>query len=338
MTHQARVLDLAALGVRVVIERTPAQTDGDLLQFVVGGRPRGFLAQPHVHTRQAERFEVLSGSLELRRGPETHVLLSGDSMEVPPGTVHRQRAGGAGDGRIRVQVRPAGRTYEFLVRLEEMCAAGDFLRGGWPRPLVAAGLVRDFGDEGHAARPSLRVQKRLAGLLLRAASRQYEFVDEWDVAAPPQATFDAIADARTYPEWWRPVYLGVEAEGEPAVGQVSSQHFKGRLPYELRTRSRIVELDSPSVVAAEVEGDLRGYGKWTLTPTESGTHVRFDWRVYADRPLLRVLTPVLRPAFRWNHNWAIGRAIDGLEPYARRAARGPGPSSNHRSGMRAAPA
>jgi len=34
-----------------------------------------------------------------------------------------------------------------------------------------------------------------------------------------------------------------------------------------------------------------------------------------------VLTPVLRPMFRWNHNWAIARAMDGLEPYAHRARR-----------------
>ncbi len=54
-------------------------------------------------------------------------------------------------------------------------------------------------------------------------------------------------------------------------------------------------------------------------------HVHFDWRVIADRPLLRVLTPVLRPVFRWNHNWSIKRAIEGLEPYARsHAAPGPG--------------
>jgi hypothetical protein len=26
---------------------------------------------------------------------------------------------------------------------------------------------------------------------------------------------------------------------------------------------------------------------------------------------------VLRPLFRWNHNWSIKRAIEGLEPYAR---------------------
>jgi hypothetical protein len=42
--------------------------------------------------------------------------------------------------------------------------------------------------------------------------------------------------------------------------------------------------------------------------------------VIADGPLLRILTPVLRPLFRWNHNWSIERAIEGLEPYARAAA------------------
>ena len=83
----------------------------------------------------------------------------------------------------------------------------------------------------------------------------------------------------------------------------------------------IAELDPPRRVTADVDGDLRGRGMWTLTPTpEGGTHVRFDWQVYADRKLLRVFTPVLRPVFRWNHNWAIARAIEGLEPYAQRSA------------------
>ena len=56
-----------------------------------------------------------------------------------------------------------------------------------------------------------------------------------------------------------------------------------------------------------------------LTPDADKTHVRFDWVVNADRPFIRFLTPVLRPLFRWNHNWAIARAKEGLEPYARRA-------------------
>ena len=150
----------------------------------------------------------------------------------------------------------------------------------------------------------------------------YEFLDEWDVDAPIEAVFEALADARTYPEWWRPVYVSVEADGPPEVGRVSCQRFKGRLPYTLTTESRIVRLEPPREVEAHVTGDLSGVGIWTLTPSDGLVHVRFDWQVNADRGFIRVLTPVLRPAFRWNHNWAVARAMEGLEPYARhRAAR-----------------
>jgi quercetin dioxygenase-like cupin family protein/uncharacterized protein YndB with AHSA1/START domain len=322
MAQAGDVLDASALGVQVEIRATGADTGGEYIEFDVVGRPCGLIAQPHVHTEQTESFEVIEGSMELTIRGRKHLLSAGDTMDVPPGAPHTQRAGPGGPGRVRVRTSPAGTTEQFLERLAEMSANGGFIRGGWPKPVAAARFIMDFGDTGHAASPPLRVQKALARTILRAASREYVFVDEWDVAAPPEAVFDALADARSYPEWWRPVYIDVDADGQAELGKVSRQHFKGRLPYHLHTSSRIVRLEPPRVVAAEVDGDLRGYGEWTLTPTERGTHVRFDWRVYADRRLLRVLTPLLRPAFRWNHNWAIARAMEGLEPYARsRAAR-----------------
>ncbi len=305
-------LDLAGQGVRIEIRRQGAE----MLEFDVIDRARGFLTQEHLHTRQSERLEVIDGMLRLVVDGEEHVLREGEAMEVPAGVSHRQLPAGEGDGRVRVQVRPAGRTLEFLERLASLRVN----RWGYPRLLDGAALIRDFGAEGHATRPSPRVQHALAGLLLRLASREYSFVDEWDVAAPPEAVFGAIADARTYPVWWRPVYVDVDADGEPSVGKQSRQHFKGRLPYHLRTRSRIVRLEPPHVIAADVDGDLRGHGEWTLTPTDTGTHVRFDWNVSADRPLLRVLSPLLRPALRWNHAWAIARAREGLEPFARSVA------------------
>jgi uncharacterized protein YndB with AHSA1/START domain len=150
---------------------------------------------------------------------------------------------------------------------------------------------------------------------------EYVFIDEWDVEAPIEALFEALADARTYPQWWKPVYIEVDADGPPSVGRVSRQRFKGRLPYTLRTNSKIVRLDPPRMFEVEVAGDLSGRGVWTLTPSDGSVHVHFDWRVNADRPLLRILTPVLRPLFRWNHNWSIARAKEGLAPYARSHAR-----------------
>jgi len=53
-----------------------------------------------------------------------------------------------------------------------------------------------------------------------------------------------------------------------------------------------------------VDGDLRGRGVWTLVPRDGKVHVRFDWHVFADRTLLRYLTPLLRPLFRWNQSTA----------------------------------
>ncbi len=315
------VLEMGPLGLTVQFLRTAEETSGELLEMEVTGRPRGFLNQRHVHPEQIERIEVISGALKVTMNGREHVLGAGRSIEIPAGTPHTQVPVGDGPGRIRIQVRPAGRSQAFMTRLAELCREGKFMRGGFPRPVAGAELVLDFADAGHAATPSLRVQQALARLVLRMrrTMRPYLFVDEWDVAAPPEAVFEAIADSRTYPDWWRPVYLDVDADGPARLGSVARHHFKGRLPYHLHTRSEVVEIDPPTRVVAAVDGDLRGRGTWTLTPTRQGTHVRFDWQVHADRKLLRVLTPVLRPVFRWNHNWAIARAMEGLEPYARRA-------------------
>lgn len=320
MIKPQAVLDVAPLGVRAEILRTGKDTRGELVEFDIVGRARGFILSPHVHPDQSERHEVLEGTMRLVIAGREHVLRAGDAMEVPAGTSHRQLPGD-GPGRVRVQLRPAGRTVEFLERLAQLAAEGDFTRWGYPRPLAGAALVQDLGEAGHVAWPPLAAQRALAGAMRHAASREYVFADEWRVAAPREAVFDALADARSYPTWWRPVYLEADDDGPPAVGMQSRQLFKGRLPYRLRTRSRIVRFEPPHVLEADVDGDLRGRGTWTLRAVPGGTHVRFDWRVHADRPLLRVLTPLLRPAFRWNHAWAIARAMEGLEPYARGIAR-----------------
>jgi quercetin dioxygenase-like cupin family protein/uncharacterized protein YndB with AHSA1/START domain len=317
------VLEMEPLGVRMQVLRSGEETNGELFEIEVTGRPRGFLDQRHIHPDQTERIEVIEGRMKVAMNGREHILSEGQSIEIPPGTPHTQVPVGTGTGRVRITARPAGRTGAFLKRLDELCRAGQFMRAGFPRPVAGAELVLEFSGAGHAAAPSLRVQRALAHAVIAIArpTRPYLFVDEWEVAAPPEAVFDAIADSRSYPQWWRPVYIDVQADGPPALGAGANHHFKGRLPYHLHTRSVVVDIDPPRRVVGEVDGDLRGRGTWTLTPTPHGTHVRFDWQVHADRALLRVLTPVLRPLFRWNHNWAIARAKEGLEPYARSAPR-----------------
>jgi quercetin dioxygenase-like cupin family protein/uncharacterized protein YndB with AHSA1/START domain len=326
MAKPGDVLEAPKLGVRVEFRKTAAETGGELLEFDVVGRPRGFIAQAHVHPGQSERHEVIEGAMRIKLGGSARVLGPGESIHTPAGTEHRHYPAGDGPGRVRVQLRPAMRTEEWLERIAAMDRDGQLLGSGWPRAVAGARLLRDFSDEAYAAAVPPRVQQALAGALLRGWAlfdNEYVFVDEWDVAAPVEAVFEALADARTYPEWWTPVYLEAHADGPAALGHTSTQRFKGRLPYRLNTRTTTVRHEPPNVLEGDVEGDLRGRGTWTLTALGADTHVRFDWRVFADRPLLRVLTPVARPAFAWNHAWAIARAREGLEPYARRLAARP---------------
>ena len=90
------------------------------------------------------------------------------------------------------------------------------------------------------------------------AAREYVFVDEWDVDAPRDAVYDTLVDARTYPDWWKPVYISVEGDE-----RVTLHHFKGRLPYTLKMRAELVSSDRPNHFEVAVDGDLRGKGVWT---------------------------------------------------------------------------
>jgi quercetin dioxygenase-like cupin family protein/uncharacterized protein YndB with AHSA1/START domain len=321
MAKPGELLDAPSLGVSLEFRKTTEETAGELLEFDVIGEPKGFITQPHVHPAQTERHEVIEGTMRMRTAGIDAILRPGDTFETAPGQSHRHTAGDGGPGRVRVQIRPAGRTEEWLERLVAMDRANEFTRGGWPRAVAGARLLRDFEGDAHAAFPPPRVQQALANAVLRVHAQfdnEYVFVDEWDVQAPADAVFRALSDARTYPQWWRPVYVSVDSDGPGVVGHSSTQRFKGRLPYRLSTRSTTIRHEPPILHEIDVTGDLRGRGTWTLSrlPGGAGTHVRFDWRVFADRPLLRVLTPVLRPAFRANHAWAIARAQEGLEPFA----------------------
>lgn len=145
--------------------------------------------------------------------------------------------------------------------------------------------------------------------------REYVFHDEWEVDAPILAVFRALADATTYPTWWAPVYLSVEADGPLRVGRVTRERVKGRLFYELAVTSEIVRLEPPREYELVVAGDLSAHGLWRLAPLAGGYVQVCD----PSPSVLRLLAPLLR---RWDHRWAIRRAIEGLEPYARASAAG----------------
>ena len=149
---------------------------------------------------------------------------------------------------------------------------------------------------------------------------------------PPSAVFEVLGDAGTYPEWWKPVYHRRQGGGSPGVGRIVHQHFRGPLPYTLEDSGRDRPLRTPSDNRVTCGRRPFRTAVWTITPRNGGSHVRFDWTTTADRPLLRYLSPLLRPLFRWNHNWAAKRAMEGpraLRPKPERIRNVPSSARDH---------
>jgi hypothetical protein len=165
-----------------------------------------------------------------------------------------------------------------------------------------------------------------------AVASKYVFVDEWDVDAPQEAVFDAVADARTYPDWWRPVYKRVDGDDPPAVGAETLHYFKGRLPYTLEMRARMTSIDRPRTFEVDVDGDLRGYGKWTFN-AGGRTHARPLGLAGVRRPAAPSLSdPRAQAAIRLEPQLG-GQAGDGGPRTLRTAPRSPGPVAAGRKSL-----
>jgi hypothetical protein len=158
------------------------------------------------------------------------------------------------------------------------------------------------------------------------ASHDYEFVSHWRVRGAREEVFGILEDVGSFPRWWPQVYLEatkVEKGDERGIGRVWALWTRGRLPYTLRWNSRLVETRRPDGFTVAATGDFVGQGTWTLTQDGDHVDVRFDWRIRADKPLLRYLSFVMKPLFAANHRWAMARGEESLrrELDARRAVR-----------------
>jgi hypothetical protein len=154
------------------------------------------------------------------------------------------------------------------------------------------------------------------------ANNEYRFLTTWHIPATAAEIADVLGDPADLPRWWPSVYLEVEIlepGGEDGVGRVVRLYTKGWLPYTLRWRFRVTSVDLPQGFSLEAFGDFVGRGVWSFTPVRAAddpagplTTVTYDWRVAAEKGVLRRLSVVMKPVFSMNHHWAMRRGEESL--------------------------
>lgn len=153
---------------------------------------------------------------------------------------------------------------------------------------------------------------------------EFSLSSVWRVEGTVDEVAAILTDALHLPDWWGEVYLGIKIitpGDDTGIGRQVEVHSKGRLPYELRWTATLVESDAPARWRIAASGDLTGWGEWRLTPKGRVVEALYEWHVTADKPILRLLSPLLAPVFAWNHRWAMAKGEAGLRgELARRRA------------------
>jgi len=155
-------------------------------------------------------------------------------------------------------------------------------------------------------------------------SNDYHFVSRWRVKGTCGEVADILGDPLALTRWWPSVYLKVD-ELRPAdargLGRRVRLQTAGWLPYTLQWEFEVVDSHYPHDFTIVASGDFDGRGEWTFVQDGPDVDITYDWRLRAEKPLLRHLSFVLKPLFEANHRWAMARGEESLRlELARRRA------------------
>jgi len=139
----------------------------------------------------------------------------------------------------------------------------------------------------------------------------YHFTTVWRLTFPPDEVFALLADLGSYTAWW---------PGMRRIDRVDATTFETEvrsvLPFSLVFRTITTRQDRQSgVLQADLRGDLEGFSRWIIAAEHGGTQAIFEEDVIARSRLLRVLAPIARPVFRWNHAVLMNRGERGLRSF-----------------------
>ena len=134
-------------GERLVFHETSDETRGERVVFETIVHPGGFVAAAHVHPFQTERFEVLAGTLGMKRGRDKSELVAGDIAIVEPGTPHKFWNAADDEVRFVCTVTPALGFERLIETMYSLAAAGKTNRKGMPNPLRLAVIANHHFDD-----------------------------------------------------------------------------------------------------------------------------------------------------------------------------------------------
>lgn len=139
----------------------------------------------------------------------------------------------------------------------------------------------------------------------------YRFDNLWNLHAPREQVFAALADVEDYGRWWPQIREVHRIDADS--GQV---RIRSLLPYALDlVLARSIQDETDGILRVDIAGDLQGWCAWELTPEGVGTRAQFTQEVQVTVPMLQRAPFAIRPLLRGNHAHMMRSGERGLRKY-----------------------
>ena len=135
---------------------------------------------------------------------------------------------------------------------------------------------------------------------------RYSFRHSTTVPADLDEVHAVLVDLEHYVDWWPQVRAVAGLGPDDALVVCRSV-----LPYDLELVLHAESRD-PESLQVRIDGPIRGFARWALTPTPDGTRLDFEQEVEAVAPAFRWASYVLRPLLAANHAAMMRGAERGL--------------------------
>lgn len=166
MARRGETIENPLSGERLTFLKTTRDTKGQSFGFEFVAPP-GWTVSEHIHPRQEERTQMISGTLNGSVAGEWTALSPGEVRIVPPGVAHAwENPSDEEEARFSVAFSPALNMESGFETTWGLARDGKATKAGVPKnPLQLAVLASEHKDEAYLTNLPIPLQKALVGAI-----------------------------------------------------------------------------------------------------------------------------------------------------------------------------
>lgn len=137
----------------------------------------------------------------------------------------------------------------------------------------------------------------------------FEYEGRFTLPAPPTDVWAAIGQADRFETWW--TWLReLQVEGVPLQsGSVMQGLVSPPVPHRMRLRVALLRCEPPSLIEADVSGDLVGRARIRFDPEPAGTRATVAWTVEMMQRSMRIAARLGSPLLRFAHDRVVEHTV-----------------------------